>query len=304
MKPTVVILLSDKRSGSTMFQDELCRHPDIKHVEYSPHTYFETHHWLKAACMMDMDPTLFSGGKVYGGYGGKKNARTYMEDCIKKNVPSFLVPADNKELVFQGWNALCGEYAQPVFFEKSPQIIAHWAALQLLLEWIKQTDYKVKIIGLVRNPLSVLYSAEKLFGTDPEKRQYGWVEIHKNLLQLKEQMPSEDFMLCKYEDIIQQPIKRFEAISEFIGVEADSTIGSGVHGNSVNKWESDPFFTIQLDESVKEMAYHFGYTDTELHNPEKKSPKLVYRLQRKIEVTRRLLLSRLHDQHIKPRQLR
>jgi len=40
MNPTVVILLSDKRSGSTMFQEELCKHPDVRHVDYTPHTYF------------------------------------------------------------------------------------------------------------------------------------------------------------------------------------------------------------------------------------------------------------------------
>ncbi len=303
MKPTVVILLSDKRSGSTMFQSELCKHPDIRHVEYSPHTYYETHHWLKAACILDMDPTLFAGGKRYRGYGGKKNARIYMEDCIIKNVPEFVIPADDRELVFSGWEALCKKYARPVFFEKSPQILAHKAALMLLLEWMQQTYYDVKIICLVRNPLSVLYSAEKLFYTDPEKRQYGWVKIYENLLRFQEKMDADKFLLCKYEDIIQHPIISFGKICNFIGVKSFSYVGDGVHDCSINKWETDPFFTVRLDESVKKMAYKLGYEDTELDNPVKKNPSLLHRIRRKTRGSANLLLSHLNDRLIIPLKL-
>ena len=303
VKPTVVILLSDKRSGSTMFQDELCKHPDIRHVEYSPHTYYETHHWLKAACMLDMAPELFSGGKVYNGYGGKRNARIYMEDCIIKNVPEFIIPADDRDLVFSGWEALCKKYASPVFFEKSPQILAHKAALLLLLEWIQQTDYDVKIICLVRNPLSVLYSAEKLFYTDPRKRQYGWVKIHENLLWFREKMDADNFLLCKYEDIIQKPVVLFGRICNFIGVKPFPSVGDGVHSGSVNKWETDPFFTVRLDESVKKMAYQLGYKDIDLDNPVKKSPSLLHRMRRKTRGSVSLLLSRLNDRLIMPLRL-
>jgi hypothetical protein len=304
MKPTVVILLSDKRSGSTMFQNELCQHPAVQHVEYSPHTYFETHHWLKSAVMLDMPPELFSGGKVYGGYGGKKNARIYMEDCISKNIPGFVIPDDDKELVFAGWNALCERYATPVFFEKSPQVLAHRAGLELLLEWIEKTDYKVKIIGLVRNPLAVLYSAQKLFHTDPEKRQYGWIEIQQNLLEFKKKIPESDFMLCRYEDMIQHPSEEFAKICGFIGVEIGESIGKGVRAGSLNKWRDNPFFAIQLDDSVKAMAYQFGYSDTELFNPQKKKPSGFYRLRARVEGELRLFKSRLYDRFIIPRKLR
>ena len=116
MKKTVVILLSDKRSGSTMFQRELCRHPAIQTVTYSPHTYLETHHWLKGAVMLNLDPSLFCGNKVYEGYGSKANARIYTEDLICRNVPDFEIPKNDRELIFQGWEALCEKFAQPVFF--------------------------------------------------------------------------------------------------------------------------------------------------------------------------------------------
>ncbi len=304
MSPTVVFLLSDKRSGSTMFQCELCKHPDIRHVEYSPHTYFETHHWLKAAVLLKEDCSLFSGGRLYDGYGSRRNAQTYLLDCIQKNVPEFVVPDDERELVFSGWEALCEKYARPVFFEKSPQFLAHRACLELMLEWIGQTGYRVKVIGLVRHPLSVLYSAHELFHTDPTKRQYGWAEIHRNLMDFKEQLTENQFMLCRYEDIIQEPVASFDRICRFLGVEPDATIGAAVHGGSINKWETDPFFTVQLDDEVKRMAHQFGYGDDELHNPDKPVPTLGYRVRRKLEGVFKRSLARLRYRVLTPFRLR
>ena len=138
---TVAILLSDKRSGSTILQDELCKHSGICHVEYSPHTYFETHHWLKAAVMMERPGALYSGGRPYQGYGTRQNARAYMVDTITQNVPEFVIPEDDRRLIFDGWEALCTRFAKPVFFEKSPQFLAEWSSLSLLMEWMEPVSY-------------------------------------------------------------------------------------------------------------------------------------------------------------------
>ena len=300
MRKTVVILLSDKRSGSTMFQEQLCLHPDIQTVSYSPHTYLETHHWLKAAVMLDVDKSLFSGGKRYNGYGKKQNARIYMKDCILKNVPDFVIPTTDHELVFQGWEVLCHHFAQPVFFEKSPQFLAHWGCLELILEWIKRTEFQVKVIGLVRNPLSVLYSAQKLFYTEPAKRQYGWLEIYRNLERFTSYLAPEQYMLCRYEDIIKDPATAFESICEFVGVPSYVEVGSGVHASSVNKWLLDPFFTIRIDDTVRTMAKQFGYADHELNNPGKNIPQLFNRIKKKAESTLKRLFSRVRNQLILP----
>ena len=304
-KRTVVILLSDKRSGSTMFQQELCRHSDIQTVVYSPHTYLETHHWLKAAVMLDVDPALFCGGKVYPGYGTKQNARIYMEDCIRRNRPDFPIPKNNDHaLIFQGWEALCECFANPVFFEKSPQYLAHWGCLELILKWIEKTTFQVKIVGLVRNPLAVLYSAQKLFHTSPEIRQYGWMETYENLIRFQEHLNEDQFMLCRYEDIIQQPVLSFGKILKFIGVSEDESIGTEVHCSSLNRWKAEPYFTIQLTESVRVLARQFGYTDEELNNPLKPLPPLAYRIKRKIDTFVKLSLARFKSQIIVPALLR
>jgi len=303
MKPTVVVLLSDKRSGSTMFQDELCKHADIQTVAYSPHTYLETHHWLKAAVMLDMAPRTFASGKVYSGYGSRAGAKSYMVDCVQKNVPEFKVPDNDRELIFQGWEALCGRFAQPVFFEKSPQFLAQWCSLSLLLEWIQQTDYTVKVIGLTRNPLSVLYSARELFHTDPQQRQYGWLEIQKNLLAFQAMLPAGSYMHVKYEDIITQPVEAFAGICDFIGVEAGASIGTAVHSSSVNKWASDESFTVQLDESVLQVARHFGYSEDELDNPGKMAPSVAGQMVQGMTGGLQLATVRFRDRIARPLKL-
>jgi hypothetical protein len=264
---TVVILLSDKRSGSTMFQDALCAHPKVQTVNYSPHTYLETHHWLKGAVLLRVNPSLFSNGKTYKNYGSRKNARIYLENELKGNLPTFETPKDDKKLVFEGWEALCDRFAQPVFFEKSPQHLAHWSALSLLLEWAQQTrKYKVKIIGLVRNPLAVQYSAFKLFRTLPNQRQYDWLNIHKNLLAFKSLLHEDQFQLIRYEDIVDAPETTLTAICNFIGIEYDREMASKIHGNSKTKWNDDPYFTLTLNLAVTQMANTFGYKASVLEN--------------------------------------
>ena len=300
MNPTVVILLSDKRSGSTMFELELCRHPDIRHVDYTPHTYNETHHWLKAACVLNRPAHLFHGGKVYPGYGSRMGARQYLIDGILGNAPDFDVPEDDEQLVFEGWETLCQTFAKPVFFEKSPQYSAHWAALDLILKWMEITEFEVRFIGLVRNPMGVMYSANQLFFTDPAKRQFSWADTYRNILSMKEMVGSGQFHMVRYEDLVSKPREVFDRVCDFIGVERSPEIGKGVHGESTNKWVNDPDFILQLDESVARLAGHFGYEKTDLENPKKSGPTHLKKLSRKLEGFLRLTKARSKDRVLKP----
>ena len=173
-----------------------------------------------------------------------------------------------------------------------------------MLQWINQTDYQVKVIGLVRNPLSVLYSAQNLFHTDPQKRQYYWLETYKNLLRFQQQISPDNFLMCRYEEMIHQPLQAFADVCHFIGVSDYHEIGAGTHTSSVKKWATDTYFTLQLADEVKTMAQRFGYTNDELRNPVKSHPPLIYRINRNIEASLKLLFARLKDRFIYPIILR
>lgn len=291
MKPTVVILLSDKRSGSTQFERELCKHPDVQHVGYSPHSYSETQHWLKAAVVLEQPPERFSGGRPYRGHGGRRGARAMLIAQVLGEVPGFEVPADDRALVFEGWEAICHRRAAPVFFEKSPQHLAHPAALDLMLEWAERTAFDVRFIGLVRNPSAVLCSAWELFGTAPEDRMEGWVEIHRNLLAVRERVGRDRLLEVSYESMVTDPRGVFRRVQAFIGVDEDSTLGADVHGQSIDRWRSNERFGYRPSESLLEMAERFGYPAEEVRPPEGRP--VASRPRRRVARIRKLMRNRI-----------
>ncbi len=249
-----------------MFQDEICRHPAVDTVAYSPHRYLETHWWLMAAVLLDEPGPLFATQKRYNGYGSKGNARDLMIDLLAKCVPDFDPPTDDRALVFDGWEALVRVNPEPVFFEKSPQILAQWAALSLMLEWIGRTDLTVKVIGLVRNPHGVMYSAAKLFGTDPQTRQLAWLNGCRNLLAIERMLPKDSYMRVRYEDLVASPVDGFAEIARFIEVAPDETMGEGTRSGSGEKWKNDPGYVLNLHPAVRQMAQSMDYADADLDN--------------------------------------
>lgn len=250
-----------------MFQNEICRHPAVETVAYSPHRYLETHWWLMSAVLLDLPGPLFAAQKRYGGYGSRGNARALMVDLLARCVPHFDPPAEDRALVFEGWEALCRNSQAPVFFEKSPQILAQWAALTLLLEWVEKTDLPVKFIGLVRNPHGVMYSAKKLFGTDPETRQLAWLNGCRNLLAIERMLPRGSCMRVRYEDLTASPQDGFRDIAKFIGIIPDSAMGSGTRTGTGEKWRNDDSYQLRLHPPVRQMARFLGYLDAALGCP-------------------------------------
>lgn len=277
---TVVILLSDKRSGSTMLERELSKHTLINHVNYTPHSYNETHFWLNAACAIKTPRRLFADGLRPKSYGSQQSAKSLLIDLIKSNVAEFEQEHTNDELIFRAWDVLCKKYTKPVFFEKSPQHIHHWAALDLLLRWVKQCPYKVRIIGMVRNPMAVMYSAKKLFYTDPEQRQFGWAEAYRNLLAVEKLLPTETYKCIRYEDLIENPKSQLTELCSFIGINYEQDMEEETNKNSLNIWRKAQDFTLQLHPSVVVVARHYGYDTQALFNPEK--PQINHLFERPI----------------------
>jgi hypothetical protein len=237
-------------------------------------------------------------------YGSKAAARQYIIDGVEGNVPGFVVPDNDEELIFKGWDTLCEKFSQPVFFEKSPQLIHRQDALSLLLQWIKQTDFDVKIIGLVRNPMAVMYSAQKLFKTDPVERQHGWAESCHNLVEFKGNVGSDQFMLVKYEELIMDAAKGFSDVCSFIGVKPNAEMGKDVHARSVDAWKTASEFTLQLEDSVADVAKGYGYSEEELANPGKTPPTTVQKYFHNVSNKARLIKARIVSWYLKPLYLR
>jgi hypothetical protein len=263
MHPKVIFIISEKSSGSTILKDEIARHPDIRLVRKTEHNSHETLYWVKAACLLNHNAEDFMNGRPLWRPGV---ARKKLIRLLRDNVPDFKMPKDDRQLVFEGWNALCEGY-RPVFLEKSPHHIQHWAALQLILEYVNSTDHDVKIVGLVRNPLAMVYSANQRWNTDPEERQFIWMKSYQNLLRFRDALPGKNFMLIQYCDLVDRPAETLKSICEFAEIGYYPEIGSDVHSESIQKWKTDPDFHLKLDARVASFARKFGYDEAELENP-------------------------------------
>ena len=241
---------------------------------------------------------------MYRGYGSRAGARKYLIDCVKGNVPDFVVPDDDETLIFEGWNALCRHFARPVFFEKSPQYLPHWGCLSLLLRWLETTEFDVRFIGLVRNPMAVQYSATKAFSTKAERRQFGWAQAYRNMLAFRDLAVEERFFLMKYENLIENPTEIFRDIFAFIGLEPFEESGKEVHKESARKWQADPWFTLQLEPAVVQVARYFNYTDEDFYNPPKPEMPLTRKVSERLggffKLTRHRLINRFIKPHLLP----
>ncbi len=310
---TVLILLSDKRSGSTLMQKELLQHPQIQTVKYSPHTYLETHFWTKSARILsDSQYSKFENSipktnekRILSSYGNRKNAEVLLKELLIKNdVRISDIEKNLEELIFKGWDRLCDNLTETVFFEKSPQILASPRALELLLDWIRHTKYNVKILVLVRNPLSIMYSAQKLFYTDPVKRQVGWMELMGNLSNFLKELNSDQWISIRYEDLIQQPEIQFESICNWLKISCISELGKLSHRDSMEKWKSDKFFDFQLNEEAKAVALKFGYSLGELQNDNKLREPLWTRYKRILKGKIAINIHRFLNRIVKPLKIK
>lgn len=310
---TVLILLSDKRSGSTLMQRELLQHPLIQTVKYSPHAYLETHFWTKSAKILsDSQHSKFENGipktnekRILSSYGNRKNAEVLLKELLIKNDIRISDIENNlEELIFKGWDRLCDKYADTAFFEKSPQILASPRALELLLKWIRQTTYEVKILVLVRNPLSIMYSAQKLFYTDPVKRQVGWMELMGNLSNFLKEINSDHWKLIRYEDLIEQPEIQFESICNWLRISCNTELGKLSHRDSIEKWKSDKFFDFKLNEEATALANKYGYSIQELENDNKLREPLWARFKRNLIGKIAINIHRFLNRIVKPLKIK
>ena len=163
-----------------------------------------------------------------------------------------------------------------------------------MLKWIEKTDYHVRVIGLVRNPMAVMYSALQLFYTNPENRQFGWVNGNRNILKMAELL-GDKFKLVKYEDLVGNARDRFRDICSFIGVDFQEQIGASVHAESLFKWRDDQSFDFQLDESVAKFAHSLGYSEADLFNPPKPKAGPMRRFNRNLLFKIKRVQARLYD---------
>jgi hypothetical protein len=254
-----VMILSDKSSGSTALQDYLVRFAGGRHVEKTRHNEHETLYWTKAASLLGRPQEKMLDSEVPI---APERARADLLDLLRDNLGEAPAVADPRELVFRGWRGLCERFA-PLFVEKSPHHLHQWSALELLFECMEASpEVGFLAIGLVRNPIDVVYSSWRRWRSEPQANQHEWLRAARNLQKLTG-LAGSRLRVVRYEDITRDPAG-LDFAHEFAGVPRSPASRGFLHRDSLQKWRRDSGFRFELDASVRELALQLGYPPEEL----------------------------------------
>jgi len=254
-----IVILSDKSSGSSALQDYLVRFAGGRHVEQTRHHEHETLYWTKAASWLGLPQERMLDSEVPL---APERARGDLLALLRDNLGAAPDEPDPRALAFAGWRALCERYA-PLFVEKSPHHLHQWSALELLLECMDASPgIDFLAIGLVRNPIDVVYSSWRRWGSAPEANQHEWLRAALNLQKLVAVMGPR-LVVLRYEDMTREPA-RLDFAHAFAGVPPARESRGFLHADSIQKWRRDRKFRFELAAPVRALASRFGYRPEEL----------------------------------------
>tara|TARA_R110002050_G_scaffold300685_1_gene471526 strand:- start:2549 stop:3463 length:915 start_codon:yes stop_codon:yes gene_type:complete len=262
-KPKCIILLSEKSSGSSAFQNLLTESVSVKHVEKTRHYQFETLYWTKAASALKKQQIQMVDSEVPL---SSKKAKSDLIKLLNDNLGSnFATDSEfNIDDIFDGWKKLC-LVNEPVFLEKSPHHLCQWASLELILEAMNRIDeVDFLVVGLVRNPMDTIYSQYMRWGSHPEKVEAQWSVAYENLIRLHGIL-KDKMVLIRYEDITQSQ-EFLKPVFEFCGIQNSEVTSGYLHSNSISKWKNDNYFTFKLRGKTIQLAETFKYSKLELEN--------------------------------------
>jgi hypothetical protein len=260
-RPTCVIILSTKSAGSSALQNLICGCTDGRHIAHTRHVQHETLYWTKAASILGRKQLRIPDSEVPI---PPKKALHDLRALLAANLPGFELPSDPEKLIFEGWRRLCAHFG-PLFVEKSPHHLNQWAALELLIQAIHVLpDTNFRFIGLIRNPMDVLYSMWRRWRADPESHQRHWMLAYENLRRFQKEVGGR-LLVVRYEDLAVQG-SGVRQLIEFLDRPVTSEALNIIHSKSLQRWKVDRWFGFQLDRRVEELATSFGYTSADLRN--------------------------------------
>ena len=254
-----VIILSTKGSGSTAVMRYLTTAAEMRTVEWTRHHQRETLYWTKAASMLGLWQHRLVDSEVPL---PAAQARDELVEFIERNVPRFEIPADDRMLIFAGWRALCRRLG-PVFVEKSPHHLPQLSALQLIARAIEELpEITFRIIGLVRNPVDVVYSQWRRWKANPQETQFEWHRAYTNLQHCRAIFGNR-LLEVRYEDLATGA-GQAARLQSFLGCPLVDTGSPPLESRFIQQWRSDSCFDFQLDDRVRQLANAFGYSEEQL----------------------------------------
>lgn len=253
-----VFILSSKSSGSTALQNYLKNNFGYKTVKYTQHQEEETLYWTKVASILRLPQESLYRSVVP--IKAEKAVNELNEFFLKNDVPNVQCDLNTTEKEFQDFFFQLIQNSGDKFVEKSPHHLYNQSNLQLLLNFKKEYKEKVdiKILGLVRHPQAVIYSAWRRWKYFPEKFQNEWLNSYRKLLEWRDRL---GILIIRYEDLVTNEIN----LSSILGEEENPEGDFRFRTSSLNKWREDPSFGFSVSKEVEFLAQKFEYQNFITH---------------------------------------
>lgn len=249
------IILSTKSAGSSALQKFLVQDYGFKMSQKTHHHENETLFWAKAASILGLLQLKMHRSHIpYSNSMALKSLHQFSTDNLMGSLKAGDV---TKEALFNLYLNLITQN-KPRFVEKSPHHLFNQSNLDLIGEFISLFGDSIdfKVIGLVRHPLSVIYSGWERWRYDCKRFEREWLVSNQNLLRNKSQLGID---IIRYEDLVAE---NGMFLSYRLNLEPMSN-SFLFRKSSLYKWKADKAFGHVLSNETVELAKDFGYSDFE-----------------------------------------
>lgn len=211
VKHNIFFIVGPSRSGTTLLQVMLSSH---QHITIPPETHF-FHHLprLKKHFGDSLDEKgKWQIVKYWQDYHSRMRdlglSKILIKDAVAQCNPYTLEELFIIYLTLYGKNR-----SKTVIGEKTPRHIMH-------VEDILKAFPKAKIIALFRDPRATALSEKKASFGSPSVYVTArrWVKYAARHLAYSQELPDDQYMMVRYEDLIQKPESILKSISSFLNV--------------------------------------------------------------------------------------
>ncbi len=274
-----IIILSSKSSGSTALIKFILRISGVNSFTFVQHQELESLYWTKAASVLRLPQSPMYRSVVPF---NEERASNDLLELEKKNLGKSEHREEWSEAgIFTLYREIAASTGEE-FVEKSPHHLYQESSLNLIRSFMAhfpEDDYLV--IGLVRHPMDVLYSAWSRWLYIPEEFEEEWIRSYENLKKAR------DLFGTSYREIRYEDLGEPDSLSwlyEFLG-QSDPHNNEEFFRNK-SKWEKDSSFGYSPSVELQSLASHYKYEIKErsssrfLWNLSKLKARGIYRLRK------------------------
>ncbi len=233
----VVIIVSYRRTGSTVLQEQITAHRDVDYLNGEGHNEFHLFEYAHT------DRAAYD--------------RLFATYCTNK--PTYDIVDD-----FEAVLATC---STPVVLMKSTRMALRQDTWKMLRLWCEQTNHHAALLALSRFPLDSISSdiARDNQPIVPDRRvlqpmtaQEVWCETYRRILD--EHDFGHSFRLLRLEDLVHQPDQEVADLFDWIDVPRPHPKQIGWEPKHWQRWRIDPLFeNFQPSDAMIDCARQLGY---------------------------------------------